>query len=114
MMSENEKHDEQKETEERENYTLKEIIEKDKRGDLDDLNTEEVREYNRYTAYKATIEAEIAAKNELDIIVNEFRERERDLRQTFNDKLGQIEREGILNSFLADLKQLDEGGGTDE
>lgn len=95
----------------RENYTLKEMLEKERRGELDDLNTEEVREFAAYARFKAQTEAEIEASRQLDAIHEHFRNEYRQLKEQFNDKLADIEREGIVNSFLATLKEIDNEQG---
>ena len=96
---------------EREKYTLKEMLEKERRGDLDDLTTEEVREFAAYARFKAQTEAEIEASRQLDAIHDQFRTEYRQLKEQFNDKLADIEREGIVNSFLATLKEIDNEQG---
>ena len=95
----------------RENYTLKAMLEKERRGELDDLNTEEVREFAAYARFKAQTEAEIEASRQLDAIQERFREEYRQLKEQFNDKLADIERQGIVNSFLATLKEIENEQG---
>ena len=95
----------------RENYTLKEMLEKERRGELDDLNTEEVREFAAYARFKAQTEAEIEASRQLDAIHEHFRQEYRQLKEQFNDKLADIERDGIVNGFLATLKEIENEQG---
>lgn len=93
---------------EREPYTLKEMLDKERRGDLDDLTTDEVREFAAFARFKATTEAEIEASRQLDAMKEQFQAQYSAMRAEFNDKLADIERAGIVNSFMAQLKELDE------
>lgn len=97
----------------REPYTLKELIAKNERGDLDDLTTAEVRELNAFTRFAAQTQAEIAANNTLAAIEYSLNEKVDAARAEMAERVAQLAREGIVTNFLEALEKVDEQAAND-
>lgn len=95
----------------RERYTLPQMLKKQQLGQLDDLTDEETQELLRYTAFRANVDAEIAAYNRISELEQAQMKELADLRAEFTDRIGELERAATVANFHDQLEKLREGIG---
>lgn len=90
---------------------LKKLLEKQARGDLDDLTSEEVGELTAYARFATQVEIETEMSQRIAAEMEAVNAKFRNLKAEYEDRLGEMERKYIISDYRKELAKLHEEFG---
>ena len=90
---------------------LKKLLEKQARGELDDLTSEEVGELTAYARFSTQVEIETEMSQRIAAEMEAVNAKFRDLKAEYEDKLAEMERAYIISDYRNELARLHEEFG---
>lgn len=90
---------------------LKKLLEKQAKGELDDLTTEEVSELTAYARFSTQVEIETEMSQRIAAEMEAVNAKFRNLKAEYEDRLGEMERNYIISDYRKELARLHEEFG---
>lgn len=90
---------------------LKKLLEKQARGELDDLTSEEVGELTAFARFSTQVEIETEMSQRIAAEMEAVNSKFRALKAEYEDRLGELERNYIIADYRNELARLHEEFG---
>lgn len=90
---------------------LKKLLEKQAKGELDDLTSEEVGELTAYARFSTQVEIETEMSQRIAAEMEAVNAKFRALKSEYEDRLGELERNYIIADYRNELARLNDEFG---
>ena len=99
-------HDTASASEDKPKRPLKKLLAKQKRGELEDLTTEEVNELTAYARFSTQVEIETEMSQRIAAEMEAVNAKFAALKAEYEDRLAELERNYIIEDYKAELNRI--------